>query len=526
MRRAQIIALFHNPEVFASRFAASVILALWCQAEWFGWGNGTVSKAFDVFQSVTYMTVCFFFFAQGKWLRLIVVAVSLLALIGWPLHGMVGPLVTIANAETVLGTSFGETTQFLSTVAAGEYVLPGILALVVWGFLFIPWKSVGIFRKSLLWYGLIIVLCSPIFIKITGLNNVLLFVGSALWSPAKTMTWQITGTIPDAPKVKNYIIVMGESLRKDALHLYGNPYPTTPFLDSVPVKMIRTPVSPAGATMYAVPRELALTTGKGAENVEPENNVVALANAAGMRTYWLSSHERVLNKGIPFAIVADSAQKHYYAEKANDFLLVKEFERILREEPTEKSRFLVVNTYGSHEPVCERVKNFGKPFSTGVKGKDWAVPFLGNDGYFDCYLASALKADRVIEGLVKASVDRGETYALIFTSDHANTFFFKDGEMKCCRFPEYKSLYDVPFIELGTHVRTAAGYLVTRETARLSDYVPTWLGLKTNRTPENYDIFTAPSDVPYVSELSGKITRYADELDSLSMREVLSGKRP
>lgn len=525
MRRAQIIALFHNPEVFACRFTASLVLALWCQAEWFGWGE-TVAKAFDTALSITFMTVCFFFFAQGKWLRSIVVAVSLVALVGWPVHRMVGPLVTLANAETMLGTSIGESAAFLSAIPVSDYAVPMLFAAVVWGFLFVPWKSVGIFKKSLLWYGLIILASSPIFIKVTGLNDVLLFIGSSVWTPAKPMTWQIIGTIPGAPKVKNYVIVMGESLRKDALHLYGNPYPTTPFMDSVPVKMIRTPVSPAGATMYAVPRELALTTGKGAENVEPENNVLALANAAGLSTYWLSSQNRVLNKGLPFAIVANSAQKHYYAEKPDDFLLVKEFERILREEPTEKSRFVVVNTYGSHEPVCERVKDFDKPFSTGVKGKDWAVPFLGNDGYFDCYLASALKADRVIEGLVKASVDRGETYALIFTSDHANTFFFKDGEMKCCRFPEYKSLYDVPFIELGTHVRTAAGYLVTRETAHLSDYVPTWLGLKTNRTPEGYDIFTAPSDEPYVSGLKGKITRYADELDSLSMKEVLSGKRP
>lgn len=507
--------------------AGCVMLAAWLSNNLFGrmpGMGGTLGYWIDAGIYTAYMAGVLMLLSVGKWTRPVAVMTALAAAISHPVWEMTGALVTLDNVETLLGSSMNEGVQFLFAIPAGEYVNPLMLAIFISALICCPAPArIRLSRKNMRIAWMFAALGLLVFIKASPLYDAGRFLLTAMCAEHRNaeMTWKATGIVHGRGTEQNYIIVMGESMRFDALGVYGNPYDTTPFLSAVPHKLIERPVSPSGATMAAVPRELAITTGAARMDIQPQNNVVAFArHALGMPTYWLSSQQRETNQGLALAAVAESAEHHFYAKDHDDFALIKEFERILDADKSADRRFFVIHTYGAHEPACARVEDFGRPFQTGVKGKDWSVPVLANDGFIDCYLAAARKADTILAMIAQALEKRGQTYSVLFTSDHGASFYFKDNDFKCCRFPDYKELFEVPLIEFGTNVRQTVRVNATRETNRISDYVPTWLGVTTNLTEPNYDIFHPGSDEPYTRGENSELRLYRD-LRSFSFKDAL-----
>lgn len=60
----------------------------------------------------------------------------------------------------------------------------------------------------------------------------------------------------------NYVIVVGESMRRDYMSLFGYPTQTTPFLDQVKGTFYSDYISTAPNTFESLPRTLALSDGK------------------------------------------------------------------------------------------------------------------------------------------------------------------------------------------------------------------------------------------------------------------------
>ena len=86
-------------------------------------------------------------------------------------------------------------------------------------------------------------------------------------------------------KYKTIIIVIGESVRRDYLSVYGYPLPTTPWMNSAPGIFINGYFSSAANTIDSLSRTLILDY---AESGNPGNNMVTLASNAGYETWWIS----------------------------------------------------------------------------------------------------------------------------------------------------------------------------------------------------------------------------------------------
>lgn len=485
--------------------------AVWTQAVLFGFGSSAAGVA-DALVSVVFLTALFWILSQGRAGRVLPAVILSGLTLAHPVAQMAGPLATIPNIETLFGTSVTESLDFLLSLSTSDFLRPIVWAGVL-GAAARQGKTWELTQRQMCLTAGLLYLCNPVFLSATHLDKTGYFALKLLAAKqsAKPMTWRVTGKLADAKPLRSYVLVMGESLRRDAMSLYGNPLPTTPYLDSRPARVLDAAVSPAGNTMAAVPRILSLTNAEG--EPEPQNNVVALVRAAGFETFWISSQKRVTNLTLPFAVVAESAEHRFYTTEQDDELLLKPFEEAL-EAGGDRQRFIVLHTYGSHEPVCHRVAPEERPFSTGIKAADWKVPLIAEENFFDCYLASALKADRLIERLVKALEARGESWSLVFTSDHAASFFYEGEDFKCCRYPELKALYEVPFVEIGSEVRKTERFTALRSTSRFADWFPTWIGMTTERTEKGYDIFRAPSESPSVQGTSGKPMRHDDLEDS------------
>lgn len=116
-----------------------------------------------------------------------------------------------------------------------------------------------------------------------------------------------------------YILILGESVRRDHLGIYGYQYDTTPNLMKEKSNLIlfNQVYSPAPVTILSVPISL---SNIGLEQLQDKShyadNIVSLANHAGFKTYWLSNQGEGNQKTSVISVIANMAQN----KKWNEFI--------------------------------------------------------------------------------------------------------------------------------------------------------------------------------------------------------------
>jgi len=115
-------------------------------------------------------------------------------------------------------------------------------------------------------------------------------------------------------KYKTIIIVIGESVRRDYLSVYGYPLPTTPWLNSAPGIFINGYFSAAPNTTGSLSRTLTLDY---TETGNPGNNIVTLARKAGYETWWISNQGSLGRHDTLISVIAASADKKYFLKEGN-----------------------------------------------------------------------------------------------------------------------------------------------------------------------------------------------------------------
>lgn len=472
-----------------------LILSVWAQLVLFGTGGHEFTDFalgtdyVSAIQSNALLFVGFLWLTHARYAKFILAFLALFLAAVSPLCLITGgALINPQNIDTLLATDVAESWSFLSTIPLQHCIPMFILAAVVLTLLFVfvrPFSSDDKRVKKI--WGFFVLASLPLLFLSTPIGDITLSLISGKVLQAKESTWHVTGKIDRRSEAKNYVLVIGESLRADVLQLYGNRYPTSPFLNSVPVKFVGTMVSPCFSTMCAVPHLLSLSDEKDFSKIEPENNIVALAKEAGFKTYWVSAQGKVGSFEIRISRIADSADVQHFEAKHDDFALVPIVRNILREK-SDAPRLIVVHTYGSHENTCDRVKDFKQTIRTG------------KEPFFDCYLASAQKADTVLGQLADELYATGEAWSMIFTADHALEFYRTGSkeELTCCRNAKHRKQYEVPFVELGSNVRRTVRTNGPKSLAEFPQYFPTWIGVTTNKTPAGFNIFAPGQEKPPV----------------------------
>lgn len=473
----------------------ALILAEWAQLVLFGTGGNEFTDFalgtdyVSAIQSNALLFVGFLWLTHTRYAKFILAFLALVLAAVSPLCLITGgALINPQNIDTLLATDFAESWSLLSTIPLQHCIPMFILAAVVLTllFAFVRPFSADERRTKKIW-GLFVLASLPLLFLSTPIGDITLSLISGKVLQAKKSTWHVTGKLDRRSDVKNYVLVIGESLRADALQLYGNRYPTSPFLNSVPVKFVGMMVSPCFSTMCAVPLLLALTEEGNFSRSAPENNIVALAKEAGVQTYWVSAQGQTGSFEIPISRIAASADEQHFESKHDDFGLLPIVQKILNT-PTQAKRLIVVHTYGSHENTCDRVKDFKRTISTG------------KEEFLDCYLASAQKADAVLQQIAKQLNEAKEPWSIIFTADHALEFYRTGAtkELACCRNAKHRKQYEVPFVELGTNVHRTVRTTGPKSLASFPQYFPTWIGVTTNKTPAGFNIFAPGQEKPQV----------------------------
>lgn len=516
--------LWEYTKTYPVNIVVALVLAVWSQTELFGYGSlewAALQTGNDTVSSVSCLMVMAFVFlrmthsAQWRWL-LCPWAVGLGFLL--PLYFMTGAaLVSAQNFDTLMGSDVSESLSLLASIPSEDWFFSlgaGLLAAVavVWTKPFVPSKFHPDETQFYRQWKILALGCLLIIPAASPLNDI----GRGIYTMTKLKyttpeaTWHVTGCCVKHPKVDNYVIVMSESLSEKVMGLYGAPFNTTPFLSSVPSKRIETFVSASHATSAAVSYFTAMENPKDILKPDYENNIIHIAKEAGLKTYWVSSQGKTSAFEAPISFIASQTDKQYFVTKHDDFAVIPAVKEIVATpEAGHKKRLIFIHTYGAHERTCDRVEDFGRPFHTGA------------EEFIDCYLASAAKADTIVRDVVKTIEDAGQSYSLIFTSDHAINWRRDNGTLKATRNSNYKGQFEVPFVQIGEGVTENSVSHVLRASVNFLNYFPTWIGVLTNKTEPAYDIFNDGSDDPFVIKPDGDKTKFSTLKRTPTAAEIL-----
>ncbi|WP_409264150.1 phosphoethanolamine transferase [Providencia heimbachae] len=214
-----------------------------------------------------------------------------------------------------------------------------------------------------------------------------------------------------------YVLVIGESVRRDHMSLYGYQYDTTPNLNNRKPQMLNfeQAYSPAPVTILSVPISLSnIRFEQMQDKKHYADNIISLANHAGFKTYWLSNQGKTNKKTSVISAIASMAQK----KKWNEFVgydeeLFDYFDEVLNDTTSQK-KLIVLHTYGSHEPACNRFPQDELKTFSGLEDDD-------------CYDSSIAYTDKFLDKLMQ-QLD-GKPATLMYFSDHALQRLDKDNNV-------------------------------------------------------------------------------------------------
>lgn len=227
--------------------------------------------------------------------------------------------------------------------------------------------------------------------------------------------------LEDKQPVENIVLLIGESVRKQNMSLYGyTKRETTPIIDKQKNNLLlyRNAYAPAAITNLAVPIILSNIdiNNYSREITKLSDNILNVANHLGYDTHWYSTQGGA--QGIT-AIASFAKNKKWI--NGFDESLVPYLDEALKQ--PSKRKLIVLHINGSHPYCCDKYP---------VKEAMW------KGGIDECYDNSIRYTDKVI-GQILSKLE-GTKSVLLYASDHGQ---IKDGEKYI--HGDYREAVQVPY---------------------------------------------------------------------------------
>ncbi|MDG6881109.1 Phosphoethanolamine transferase eptB [Phocoenobacter uteri] len=424
MKRNLLILTIYSLVLFASEILYRHLLAL-----------PPLGKLLETFV-LTFVILALFFFAKYRFTQIIIGVFVTFGFIVNNIHYAVYETWITSRNYLLMFTEITEVTN------AGFSMLDRIAIPMIWGGVELTlFLSIAKFRRKksssiiadILFFLVIIFLCGRAF-KSDHDSSIIL---RSNYSRIKANTYSFTNfigkTLPyeffhlsdlpfythpkpqaNAPKIKNIIFIVGESLSANNAHVFGYPRNTTPFLDKMlndKQAIVKTSYSTGLLTRLSLPPFFnAIPYPNGMKQIDTGNtNLFRLAKEQGFKTNYHSSQPEwemgilnIMGKRWIDKVTFPTEKGISLYEGMNDHKLLPYLEKM---NLSNDSHFLVLHQRGSHMP-------YGKYLTEEEK------IFKGNtplDNYDSTVYNTDLFIKKVFEFLQKQPND---DWVLIYTSDH------------------------------------------------------------------------------------------------------------
>ncbi|MDD7569393.1 MAG: phosphoethanolamine transferase [[Actinobacillus] rossii] len=296
-------------------------------------------------------------------------------------------------------------------------------------------------------------------------------------------TWHVLSV---QPKYQNYVLIIGESMRRDYLSLYGYPQNTTPFLAKTNGLIMTNYIAAAPNTQASLLRTLYHYQN---EHTQYQNNIITLAKQAGFATYWLSNQGMTGGFDTVAARVGAMSDRSYFTKRLSDSAINIHDKKLLPifntelTQTTNRPRLFVLHLMGSHPEFCQRIEH--SP-NFELVNKDMS-----------CYLESLKQTDLLIEKVINELKAINQSYSLIYFSDHGLSHTDKDTNDVNLRVGnQYKENYQIPFIKISSDDQDKIIISAPRSAFNFIFGFAQWLGIKEKSLDNSYQFFSeTPDDI-------------------------------
>lgn len=310
-------------------------------------------------------------------------------------------------------------------------------------------------------------------------------------------SWTVTGVKPSR---QVYVMVIGESARRDALGAFGGRWNNTPFASEAKGQFFVNYTAAASSTQ----KSLGLTLNRVVDG-QPlyQDNIVTLANRAGFDTWWFSNQGQIGKFDTPIASIARRAD-HVHFLKQGDFEADKstDDDDLLKltpqalTQPVDAPRLLIYHIIGSHPKACDRTR--GK-FASFVHSTETS-----------CYLYSITQTDRFLQQLQQQLHNSGLSYSMLYFSDHGMAFKEKGSKNEYLAHDDkYQQNFQVPmFITSGQDTKRQ----IIKAARSANDFLQLfsqWTGISSKQIIARYRFASKDAAPPvYVTNFALKKVNY------------------
>lgn len=230
-----------------------------------------------------------------------------------------------------------------------------------------------------------------------------------------------------------YIVVIGESLNKDHMGLYGYVRKTTPNLSKLDNAGKLIVFNRAYAshifTVQALSKALTEADQHNKKLYYHSPSVINILNHAGVKTIWLTNQSAIGLWSNPTTLLAKEASQfktiNHYSGKVMltslpDGALIGELKKTLNQKMN-KTNVIFIHLMGSHSGYCQRYPKtfdyFQQPVTKGDFGNAFEL-LNANIKRLNCYDNSVLYNDFVVSQFIDLLKKQHKTSALLYFSDH------------------------------------------------------------------------------------------------------------
>ena len=136
-------------------------------------------------------------------------------------------------------------------------------------------------------------------------------------------------------KQQTHVVIIGESLSRNHMSIYGYPRNTTPQLEKIEDLIVfRQVISPCTQTRSSIVRSMTLAFGLNVTNFYERGSIITALNDAQYKTFWLSNQQRYGISDTETSVIADDSDQQIFtntewASNSLDKKLIPKLEKIL-----------------------------------------------------------------------------------------------------------------------------------------------------------------------------------------------------
>lgn len=287
-------------------------------------------------------------------------------------------------------------------------------------------------------------------------------------------SWSI---ISVKPKYQVYVVVIGESARRDALGAFGGHWHNTPFASQVNGTFFTDYIAASASTQ----KSLGLTLNR-VEEGKPlyQDSFITLANRAGLQTWWFSNQGQIGQYDTAIASIAKRADEVHFLKNGNfeadkssrDEDLLKMTAQVLSTPPG-VPQLMVLHLMGSHPKTCDRTQGY---YSIFVQSSETS-----------CYLQSITQTDDLLHKLYDQLQNSGRRFSLVYFSDHGLAFRERGTRLQYLTHDDkFKQSFQVPFMVLSSDDTQHQVIKARRSANDFLSFFAQWTGIKTAMLPQKY----------------------------------------